>query len=143
MFDYMFNDHYKKSYTSDLWAAAYIIMGGCPDDSFDYFRAWLLYLGKDIYEEAINDPETVIPHLEALGEDGMPQFEELLSLACFAYEQKTGADDEDYLELYARVTDDPMLEPEMEFDWDEDDEEGLRRKFPRLWEVFGQNPLEY
>lgn len=44
MFDFIFNTYYLKSYTSDLWAAAYIIMGGCSDDCFDYFRAFLLYL---------------------------------------------------------------------------------------------------
>ncbi|RFU69728.1 DUF4240 domain-containing protein [Bacillus sp. V59.32b] len=142
-FDYIFNKHYKKSYTSDLWAAAYIVMGGCSDDSFDYFRAWLLYLGKDMYEEAIKDPESIIPHLEALEEEDMPDFEDILSLACLAYEEKTGLDPDDYYDLYTKLTDDAMLDSELELDWDEDDEERLRNKFPRLWEIYGENPLEH
>lgn len=54
MFDYFFNQIYYQSYTSDLWAAAYIVMGGYSDDMFDYFRAWLLYQG---YYTVVNDPE--------------------------------------------------------------------------------------
>jgi hypothetical protein len=29
------------SYRAQLWAAAYVINGGCSDDGFDYFRGWL------------------------------------------------------------------------------------------------------
>lgn len=58
MFDYTFNQIYEKSYTSDLWAAAYIVMGGCSDDSFDYFRAWVVYLGKETYQTALENPIT-------------------------------------------------------------------------------------
>src|SRR2546428_3572312 len=31
-----------EAYTWELWAAAYLINGGCSDDGFDYFRAWLI-----------------------------------------------------------------------------------------------------
>ncbi|HEY9577660.1 MAG TPA: DUF4240 domain-containing protein, partial [Pseudobacillus sp.] len=64
MFDFIFNQHYYKSYTSSLWAAAYIVMGGCSDDCFDYFRAWALYLGKEPYEAAIENPETLLPYFK-------------------------------------------------------------------------------
>ena len=30
--------------------------------------------------------------------------------------------------------------PELEFDW-EDDEDELAERFPKLWERFGENPL--
>jgi hypothetical protein len=29
-----------RSYRNDLWAAGYLINGGCSDDGFDYFRGW-------------------------------------------------------------------------------------------------------
>jgi predicted DNA-binding WGR domain protein len=143
-FDFILNKYYSKSYTSDLWAAAYIIMGGCSDDCFDYFRAFLLYLGKEPYEASIKDPETLLPYLKLVEEqDEMPQLEELLFVACEAFEEKTGQDDEDYHDLYEKLTNDSYSQPEIEFDWDEDDEEGLRKKFPLLWEAFGETPLEY
>lgn len=139
-FDFLFNQNYSKSYTSDLWAAAYIIRGGCSDDSFDYFRAWLLFLGKEPYEEAIRNPESLIPYMAKL-EDDVPEFEELLSCASMAYEEKTGRDQEQYLELYLKLTGQSNGILEMEFDWEEDDEEGLSKKFPRLWHIYGDNPL--
>lgn len=142
MFDYFFNQAYYKSYTSKLWAAAYIVMGGCSDDSFDYFRAWLLYLGKDSYEAILTNPEKLIPHLKELEEEGdVPEFEDLLYVASIAYEEKTGFDDEQYYNLYKKLSGDNYVQPTMEFDWDEDDEEGLREKFPLLWERYAENPL--
>lgn len=142
MFDYIFNQYYYKSYTSNLWAAAYIVMGGCSDDSFDYFRAWLLYLGKETYETIIKDPEKIIPHLKHLEEDGdVPEFEDLLYVASMAFEEKTGYDDQHYYNIYKQLSEDKYVQPEMEFDWDEDDEDGLSSKFPLLWERFSENPL--
>lgn len=144
MFDYYFNQNYMKSYTSALWATAYIIMGGASDDSFDYFRAWLLYQGKDTYETVIHDPEKIIPHLKVLEDDeDVPQLEDLLSVASIAYEEKTGLDYDDYYELYEKITEDQNPMPDIEFDWDEDDEEGLKKKFPALWARYGESPLEY
>jgi predicted DNA-binding WGR domain protein len=144
MFDYFFNQNYHKSYTSDLWAAAYIIMGGASDDSFDYFRSWLLYQGRETYESVINNPKKIIPHLKVLEDnEDVPQLEDLLSAASIAYEEKTGLDFEDYYDLYEKLTGDQAIQPEIELDWDEDDEEGLKKKFPALWERYGEKPLEY
>lgn len=138
-FDYQLNQVYKKSYTSDLWAAAYIIMGGCSDDSFDYFRTWLVFLGKETYEKALTDPESIMPYLGE--EEDVPEFEDLLNCATIAFEEKTGLEQEDYLNVYNSLTGDEEPDLEMEFDWDEDDEESLSRKFPRLWAMYGENPL--
>ncbi|WP_042352565.1 DUF4240 domain-containing protein [Bacillus massiliigorillae] len=141
-FDYIFNTYYKTSYTSELWAAAYIILGGCSDDCFDYFRAWVLYLGKKEYETAINDPQTLLPYLQQLnGYDDIPQLEELISVAILAYEEKTGLDDESYYDIYSQLTNDSHDNPDIDLDWDEDDEEQLRSMFPLLWDVYGENPL--
>lgn len=139
-FDAHFNKQYCKSYRSDLWAAAFIIMGGCSDDSFDYFRAWLLYLGKQAYEEAIRDPESIIPYLDELEED-VPEFEDFLYAASRAFEKKTGLDREAYLDMYGKLSVNHYEQPDMELDWNEGDEEGLRRKFPVLWKAYGEAPL--
>ncbi|MFF2876797.1 molybdate metabolism regulator [Gottfriedia sp. NPDC057991] len=34
-----------------------------------------------------------------------------------------------------------MPASEMEFDWDEEDSDGLKAMFPKLWARFGENPL--
>lgn len=141
-FDSIFNENYQKSYSSDIWAAAYIILGGCSDDCFDYFRAWLLYLGKEKYEEAVSNPESIIPYLNSLHGE-MPQLEELTCAAMTAYEEKTGMDDGSYYDLYEQLAGNYGDVPELILDWDEDDEDALQQKFPLLWELYGENPLEY
>lgn len=143
MFDYLFKQHYYKSYTSDLWAAAYIVMGGSSDSLFEEFRAWLLYQGRDIYEAALQDPQSLLPYLELLEQQELvPLLEELLFVASLAYEEKTGLDDDDYYAIYDQLSGDHYAEPELELDWDEENEEDLRQKFPLLWAHYGETPLD-
>src|SRR5437763_655284 len=54
-----------------LWAVAFDIAGGCSDDTFDDFRAWLISMGREVYKAAVRDPETVYAVAEqaGLGED--------------------------------------------------------------------------
>ncbi len=142
LFDTLFNQKYVKSYTSNLWAAAFIIMGGCSDDSFDYFRAWLLYQGKEVYEMAIENPETILPHLKSVEEnEDVPELESLLYIASMAYEEKTGLDDDAFFELFDQLGGIRPDQPDIVLDWDEDNEEGLSQKFPLLWRRYGDNPL--
>jgi len=47
------------SYRSSLWAAAYVINGGCSDDGFDYFRAWLMLQGRETFGQAVADPDSL------------------------------------------------------------------------------------
>jgi len=65
-----FQDHYDRliatSYRWDLWAAAYIINGGCSDDGFRYFRDWLISEGRLVFEAALQDPDCLadLPHID-------------------------------------------------------------------------------
>src|SRR4051812_38861605 len=43
----------------DLWAAGYLINGGCSDDGFEYFRGWLIAAGRAAYEGALRDPDSL------------------------------------------------------------------------------------
>lgn len=69
----------------DLWAAAYMVRGGCSDDGFDYFRGWLIAQGEVAVLRLVRDPE-VLAELD----DGSMQSEALLYVASKAYETKTG-----------------------------------------------------
>src|SRR5689334_11637866 len=53
---------HNASYSWRLWGAAYLINGGCSDDAFEYFRAWLISRGRDVYEAAIDDPNSLADH---------------------------------------------------------------------------------
>lgn len=65
-----FQDHYdqqiRASYRWDLWAAAYIINGGCSDDGFRYFRDWLISEGRSVFESALKSPDSLadLPHID-------------------------------------------------------------------------------
>lgn len=134
----------KDSYTSRLWAAAYIIMGGCSDDSFDYFRGWLLFQGKEVYEACIEDPELLIPVLDNMSEDDILELEELTPYyGQTVYEEKTGNEEDTYFTLYHVLSNERASNIDIELDWDEDDEEGLKNMFPKLWEVYGEDPIEW
>lgn len=54
------------AYRWDLWAAAYIINGGCSDDGFRYFRDWLISEGRPVFEKALKDPDSLadLPHVD-------------------------------------------------------------------------------
>lgn len=58
-FDRIFRRLHAAAYTWDLWAAAFIIEGGCSNDGFTNFRSGLIGLGQRVYEDAVRDPGTL------------------------------------------------------------------------------------
>jgi hypothetical protein len=58
-----FGEHFGKlvyrAYSWELWAAAFIIGHGCSDDSFMDFRSALISMGRDVFENALVDPESL------------------------------------------------------------------------------------
>jgi hypothetical protein len=69
-FDAWFDKFHDLAYRHDLWAAGYIINGGCSDDGFMDFRAWLIAQGKKVYYDALRDPETLVDvvHVDDIAE---------------------------------------------------------------------------
>lgn len=86
-FDRLFTRLIDDAYTWDLWAAAYIIEGGCSDDGFRDFRAGLIGLGRDVYYAALADPSTLVRQ-PTRGVDFSQ--EEMLYAAAQAYEAVAG-----------------------------------------------------
>src|SRR6266496_618703 len=87
-FDSLLHVQLDRSYHRDLWAAAYSINGGCSDDGFDYFRAWLIAQGERVYREALADPETLVGRAAPDATDA----ESMLYAAGDAYKVETGRD---------------------------------------------------
>src|SRR5262245_2064059 len=58
-FEGHFTELRAESYSWELWGAAYLMNGGCSDDGFEYFRAWLIAQGREIFETALKDPDTL------------------------------------------------------------------------------------
>jgi len=121
----IFTKLWLEAYGWELWGAAYLINGGCSDDGFDYFRAWLVGMGREVYEKALRDPDSLADVV-----DGEVECEEMLYVAGEAYE---GATDGEEL---------PPLEgdyPELGEGWDFEDSAEMRRRYPKLWAKFGES----
>jgi len=137
-FDYRLDKFLELSYSSDLWAAAYIICGGCSDDSFDYFRAWLVSKGRTVFEAAVENPDSLIDVLTDADESDFPENEEILYAALDAYEE--AADKDDFYDVLDTF-DDNFSILEIELTWDEDDPKTLETICPRLFERYYDDPL--
>jgi len=84
-FYYIFREYHQLSYKNKLWAAAYVINGGCSDDGFDYFRAWLIGQGEVIFKQTLQDPDSLVTVCEA---DFGYEDEDLLGVATEAFFSK-------------------------------------------------------
>ncbi|WP_269050218.1 DUF4240 domain-containing protein [Sporosarcina sp. G11-34] len=144
-FEFLFEELMNASYQSRLWGAAFVLMGGCSDDTFDYFRGWLIGQGEKVYNKVMKNHEFLAEYIneDNLDDEGLPQNEELLSVGVDAYTLiKTGDiewDDDIHNELLEALDKKGLQSvTDIEFDWEEDDLENL---FPVLWERFGEEPL--
>jgi hypothetical protein len=55
----IFQELRQRAFSWPLWGAAYVIHGGCGDDSFDDFRTSLISRGRLAYEKAMADPDSL------------------------------------------------------------------------------------
>ena len=129
-------DLMAMSYTTDLWAAAYEINSGCSDDGFEYFRAWLMTRGREVFERAVADPDTLadLPAVRAMAtEDGLDSLEceEMRNIAWDAHIAATG-------EELPESADSGDPYPKLVDSWDFDDPAELERRLPRLAALFGE-----
>src|SRR5262245_34632186 len=46
----------------DVWAAAYLINGGCSDDSFIDFKLGIVTLGREWHQRVVADPDSLADH---------------------------------------------------------------------------------
>jgi len=143
----IFDAYFKISRKRKLWAAAYVIHGGCGDDCFDYFRAGLIALGRDVFLVALADPDSLATvDVEDIEED-LAGGEDMLYVGVQAYFKKLGMP-EGYYERFDAACDehawsederqalaaDIHFPPDIDLDWEEDELESvvpaLCAKFP-------------
>ena len=86
-FDNIFTELFFEAYDWKLWAAAYIMNGGCSTDCFIDFRGWLIAQGEKVYLKALSDPDSLV-ELDKIDED--IEWEGYDYLANTVYEEKTG-----------------------------------------------------
>ena len=125
-----FEARYNRAYRWDVWGAAWLLLGGASDDAFDYFRCWLIGQGREVFEGALHDPDSLAELLDDFDERVDGDGEELGYVADEAYEQLTGTVAPD-LGL-PPAPDEPEGTPQ-----DFEDEAALARRYPSLWARFG------
>jgi len=125
----------RESYRWDLWAAGYVINGGCSDDGFDYFRAWLVAQGRQVWERALADPDSLadVVTVDAADEAFC---EDMLSAAYDATQQVTGDGAALYAALDALGGQDERPDSPVGEEFDFDDPEEMEARLPRLSAVF-------
>lgn len=118
-FETLFVNLMDTAFREDLWAAAYVICGGCSNDSFQYFRAWLIGQGRKRFEDALEDPET----LATIPKGSPARCEAMLYVGLLAYRDVAG---EKMPTVY--------LKNELQGEaWSEED---LPTMYPKLWAKF-------
>ena len=140
---HMYDAYQSLSYKPKLWAAAYLINGGCSDDGFEYFRGWLISRGRAVFLSALADPDS----LADVDIETQAEYEDMLSVGALAYFKKLGMARPDYDAFQAACRTYDLSEIERQHlvvdihyasdsdaEWDED---GLEAVVPRLCAKFG------
>lgn len=158
-FEAIFDNEMRRSYSWDLWGAAYVVHGGASDDGFEYFRCWLISKGREVFEKVLADPDSLADllareigvhahELEAprckLANLMIPERESVLEFELFAYVartvwcEKTGEADHNNMPTAA-----PMIYPDLRPSGTEFENGAvyLAERYPKLWARFGANPL--
>jgi hypothetical protein len=127
-----FGELQSALYRWDVWAAAYLIGGGCSDDSFIDFRAGLIAQGQDWYEKVVASPDSLAGHPAIISETGQILFYEQVNYAApRAFERIGGS----MAAFSAALNPDRAPrdnDADMGEDFDFDDPQEMRRRLPRL-----------
>lgn len=75
-YDQIFHVYHRAAYRQYLWAASAALGASYSDDSFIDFRSWLISRGKQIYMDALRDPQSISKVIRK---------EEKLNFEVFAY----------------------------------------------------------
>jgi hypothetical protein len=127
-------------YRWDMWAAGYLIGGGCSDDAFMDFRAGLIAQGREWYDRAATAPDVLARHSDvvAAAAEGSDEalFNEMVNyVASYAYERINGDADartfyDDYDEFCRPRADHEPADMGESFDFDDASE--MHARLPDL-----------
>ncbi|MGU3493271.1 DUF4240 domain-containing protein [Xanthobacteraceae bacterium A53D] len=123
----LFRSLQNRFYSWRLWAAAYLINGGCGDDGFIDFRSWLISRGQAVAEAALRDPDTLA---EEDPEEECASFEEFAYVMLDAFRARSGGV---FPGISGEGEADTPADPDWDFDFEDEDE--MRRRLPRLAEA--------
>lgn len=121
-FEKILNVVEARAYRTDIWALAYLLQGGCSDDAFEDFRGWLILQGRQVFEGALQDPDSFDVSLHSGAAGGM---DGLRDAAAIAYEMRQGK------------TMQPVKRPKMVLSGPDLEEEDFAAALPRIARLVG------
>ena len=128
-FDEHFSDCMGRADRNDVYAAAALLDGfWVSDDAFTYFPEWLIAQGEKVFENALQNPDSLA---DAVQKGEVCAFEGFGYIAARVWEEKTGLSAENLpgqVATKGKAPDGPA--------WKDDDD--LKKRFPKLWERFSQ-----
>lgn len=118
-----------------IMGAEKIIEGSVSDDSYLYFRCWLIGKGEKVFKETLKNPDFLSDNINR---NEHSNFEELMYVATMAFKIKTGKKVEDISfprdVAIGKGFDYDFGEPPTKgIDWKEDE---LPKIYPKLWKIF-------
>lgn len=139
-----FDELHDALYRWDVWAAAYLIGGGCSDDSFIDFRAGVIALGREWYQRVAANPDRLAEHPVVIDTAGAGErsetlfYEDVNYAASGAFERVAGDADAFYeaWEEFRSVDSESGHVVDMGEDFDFDDDEEMSRRLPQLAALF-------
>lgn len=140
-FIYWWRNFAALTYRQDLWAVAYVVRGGCSDDSFCYFRSWLISQGKKTVYDALENPDSLCGVFEEIvnsGERLEVTDESVDSVPILILDNKTG--EEGYYFNHLNDYEMPKFPFNIEFEWDEDNYESIRKVCPKTFDRWWDSP---
>jgi len=125
-FEAISDDLMDFAYDAALWDAAFIIGCGCGDSGFWDFRGWLIAQGKEVYEKALADPESLVDLIDV---EKDAQEGALLYAVMTAYEQKMGEE--------IPIRESRISRPAAQLKGTHWGEENVNSRYPKLAAKFG------
>lgn len=136
-----------ESYNEKLWCASYLVNGDSSEESFDFFRLWLISKGKYMYDDVIRDADNLSKYIEEVDEDNyiedVYENEDFFVATVEAYGLKNKIlefeeafekyldDFDEYKEKIKYVDEDY---PKIKFTWNEKVPKSMRKVCPKLYE---------
>ena len=102
-----------------IWGAGYVIAGGMSDDSFHYFRSWLIGKGSDAVEQALTEPDGLGIYVDDIEVDN-----ELIEYVAVELLEERGVQDDPRNAVDGSPDDEPVGDPF--------DEDTVEKDYPNL-----------
>lgn len=119
-----------QAYSSNLWATAYLIKGGCSDDTFEYFRYWLISRGEKVFKQALVNPDTLCDELAKVDGENEYEYEGLAFIPNEVLDEKFEIE---YYEIDGTYDFGDVYDyPEIELEWHED---AVKKLLPNIYKM--------